>query len=1008
MASLTLRMARRGACDRVPRAHAELCTIMLLAALCASAMAQNASFTGLGALPSRLPSSSALAISADGSTIVGFSQTDAGERACVWRDGVIAALPGLPGSGQSTARAVSADGTLIIGQCERNGEWLAVRWRATDQPAELLTSSAGRGDVWGISADGATIVGRVDGTRPVAARWNEGKCHVLDDDAGAPATPSASAPTTDEMNRASIAQAISADGRVIVGSSNYGGDTRAVRWSDGKICAMATLPDGCDLTHPYALSADGRVVVGQTASQFGFEACRWDDGAITPLGALSPGHEFLSAARGVSADGRVIVGSSHQSDGTPRAFVWDAIHGMRWIDDVLFRGCDVPVGGWRLQEAIGISADGTSIIGIGRNPRGRLEAWLARIPASAFAPTRPLDAAAARRLITEGAGLTLGDFERVLGDLIDPDGAAIDDSGQYYVSDTSRNRVRIFGADGTLRRDIRTVAGATLCRPRALALDAAGALYIVDSGAHRICVLERDGVSRSFGKRGTADGAFLHPAGVAAARDRIYVADTGNSRLQIFDRNGQFIAAVGEYGAGDGQLNEPVDIAIGRERIFVADTGNHRVAVFDLEGRWIANWGERGGRPGMFLAPRGVAAVGDNVLIADTGNHRVQLLSDRGKLLSCRQPVALRPHETGRTRYPARIAIAPSGRSILLCEPLEDRCQIFFARRADDNDDAAPRFDTLDVHTPLGSIATDGAALALPTNNYAGVALLRRDEGQPTLLRIVGFPGSGMAQVGEAASVSIDARRRRISVADAGNRRLSVFQFDADVLSDAVQRPGGWRFVRSINFAESFTGDIASTPTPHPVFVTPTPDGGACVVEDAGPSVMCFDTAFRLRLRIANEPRNRDVLLRPVAAGFSRSGEQLYVVDADRAAILAFDREGNFLRSFGAGQSSTPLIRPSGIASGRDGFLYVTDAGADRICVYSESGELLRILGSSGIGAGEFRKPSSIVQDEELRLIVVDRGNERCQVLSPRGEFAGVFGSELYSRPARASAAASP
>jgi hypothetical protein len=38
---------------------------------------------------------------------------------------------------------------------------------------------------------------------------------------------------------------------------------------------------------------------------------------------------------------------------------------------------------WTLESANGISADGTLIVGAGRNPRGNPEAWIARLPAKA-------------------------------------------------------------------------------------------------------------------------------------------------------------------------------------------------------------------------------------------------------------------------------------------------------------------------------------------------------------------------------------------------------------------------------------------------------------------------------------------------------------------------------------------------------------------------------------------------------------------------------------------------
>jgi uncharacterized membrane protein len=95
------------------------------------------------------------------------------------------------------------------------------------------------------------------------------------------------------------------------------------------------------------------------------------------------GGRFESSARAVSADGSVVVGFGH--DGNPvgqfgemSVFIWDSVHGMRALRDVLLeQGTDV--SGWRLSYPFGISADGRVIGGLGINPSGAVQPWLARL-----------------------------------------------------------------------------------------------------------------------------------------------------------------------------------------------------------------------------------------------------------------------------------------------------------------------------------------------------------------------------------------------------------------------------------------------------------------------------------------------------------------------------------------------------------------------------------------------------------------------------------------------------
>ena len=119
---------------------------------------------------------------------------------------------------------------------------------------------------------------------------------------------------------------------------------------------------------------------------------------MRPLGDL-PGGDFYSLAYDVSGDGAVVVGYG-TTDGGEAAFLWDAAHGMRNLRDVLVNeyGLGASLAGWTLSQAIGISADGTTIVGAGYNPAGKVEAWIVSLERSiSVTPTSGL-------VTTEGGG----------------------------------------------------------------------------------------------------------------------------------------------------------------------------------------------------------------------------------------------------------------------------------------------------------------------------------------------------------------------------------------------------------------------------------------------------------------------------------------------------------------------------------------------------------------------------------------------------------------------------
>lgn len=129
-----------------------------------------------GAVSLGLPSNGSNAafvenLSADGSTMVGFSRKPTGEdQAFVWRDGFgYQDLGILPGDFASIAREVSDVGTRIVGASQGSGPQKAVIWDGANELRNLrewLVSDFGLNltgwlltDAFAISSDGNTIVG---------------------------------------------------------------------------------------------------------------------------------------------------------------------------------------------------------------------------------------------------------------------------------------------------------------------------------------------------------------------------------------------------------------------------------------------------------------------------------------------------------------------------------------------------------------------------------------------------------------------------------------------------------------------------------------------------------------------------------------------------------------------------------------------------------------------------------------------------------------------------------
>ncbi|MBK7950209.1 MAG: PEP-CTERM sorting domain-containing protein [Deltaproteobacteria bacterium] len=129
----------------------------------------------------------------------------------------------------------------------------------------------------------------------------------------------------------------------------------------------------------WAVSADGSVVAGSDWSdnipESGF---RWTADGGGEL--ISYGNEPSSIAIfDISPDGTTVVGQAQVGTNEIGAFIWRADTGLVSLT-VLLTSMGVDLTGWTLRQAVGISADGTTIAGNGTNPSGRPEGFLMVIP----------------------------------------------------------------------------------------------------------------------------------------------------------------------------------------------------------------------------------------------------------------------------------------------------------------------------------------------------------------------------------------------------------------------------------------------------------------------------------------------------------------------------------------------------------------------------------------------------------------------------------------------------
>ncbi len=283
------------------------------------------------------------------------------------------------GDGDKTlveAKGISGSGKVVVGsspsQPSPSPIFRAFRWTEAGGVETLGTLGGGENEesyANAVSDDGAVVVGLSEDTvssggslssTNLAFKWTASGGMV-------------SLGTLDG-DKASEANGISGDGKVIVGSSSDGmGGNTAVFWTDAGIQSLGSTKNS---SFAHDASDDGSVIVGSQSSGRN-RAFRWTAaGGITELGLIGAGLD--NTAYGVSADGLVVVGqASTSSSGTQRAFRWTEADGMITVEDWL-RNNGATIATDITQQAKATSCDGSVVVGTTSDSK----AFIARVPST--------------------------------------------------------------------------------------------------------------------------------------------------------------------------------------------------------------------------------------------------------------------------------------------------------------------------------------------------------------------------------------------------------------------------------------------------------------------------------------------------------------------------------------------------------------------------------------------------------------------------------------------------
>lgn len=337
------------------------------------AMAVTAALAGGPAKPTFIPLNEPfmvpMSMSADGSKIVGTAYF--GSPAFYWTasEGVVF-LGGGCGSGTAS---VSGDGNTIV-NCiiDDNGNAVAAKWlggtdwQSLGSVAGAVPCGTDLSSSWGIDYTGRTAVGLV--WLAQVCRAHAGSWDLVN---GGPATDLGS---TVERS-ASRANGISGDGHTIVGwQDGEFGSRQGAKWVDG-VESLVLTPAGDPVGEVAFANYDGTVLAGSnlpygTTNAWVYTPKKGFQTMAPPNPAIW--QTFASAA---SDDGSVVGGISRDQNGNPKGWIWTSKGGkFVWMADYMTKNKLAP--GWTIGAVGTISADGSTIAGLGIDPSGVVRGWV--------------------------------------------------------------------------------------------------------------------------------------------------------------------------------------------------------------------------------------------------------------------------------------------------------------------------------------------------------------------------------------------------------------------------------------------------------------------------------------------------------------------------------------------------------------------------------------------------------------------------------------------------------
>lgn len=183
-------------------------------------------------------------------------------------------------------------------------------------------------------------------------------------------------------------------------------------------------------------------------------------------------------------------------------------------------------------------------------------------------------------------------------------------------------------------------------------------------------------------------------------------------------------------------------------------------------------------------------------------------------------------------------------------------------------------------------------------------------------------------------------------------------------------------------------GDFGPGKLKKPINLTTDSDGCIYVADTARKQVIAYDREGNF-LRVYG----LGYAMKPVDVAVD--AHRVYVLDMSRHKILVFDKQDGELIE-GLGQDADNPVERLYLATnmtltGR-GLFYVANAGTGSIIKLDRDGHVLGSFGKMGDGFGQFGRPRGVAIDSKNRFYVVDAAHQNVQLFNDQDQLLMFFG----------------